>query len=62
MAPVVRNDVLALYPNIAEVLNKLSPKITTEEITALNWSVAGPEGKEPKDAAKAWLQKQGLIK
>ncbi|HKP52016.1 MAG TPA: glycine betaine ABC transporter substrate-binding protein [Chloroflexia bacterium] len=61
MAPVVRNDVLTKYPNIAEVLNKLSPKITTEEITALNWSIAG-QGKEAKDAAKEWLQKQGLIK
>jgi len=61
IAPVVRNDVLAMYPNIAEVLNKLAPKITTEEITAVNWEVAG-KGQEPKDAAKAWLQKQGLIK
>jgi osmoprotectant transport system substrate-binding protein len=61
IAPVVRNDVLALYPNIAEVLNKLSPKITTEEITPLNWEVSG-KGGEPKDVAKEWLQKQGLIK
>lgn len=61
IAPVVRNDVLSMYPKISEVLNTLSPKITTEEITALNWEVAGG-GKEAKDVAKAWLQKQGLIK
>jgi osmoprotectant transport system substrate-binding protein len=60
MAPVVRNDVLALYPNIADVLNKLAPKITTAEITALNATAS--QGKEPKDVAKEWLQKQGLIK
>lgn len=60
MAPVVRNDVLALYPNIKDTLNKLAPKITTAEITALNATAS--QGKEPKDVAMEWLKKQGLIK
>jgi osmoprotectant transport system substrate-binding protein len=61
VAPVVRDDVLQMYPEIATALNKLAPKITNEEISALNWEVSG-KGMDAQDVAKAWLQKQGLIK
>lgn len=61
VAPVVRDDVLAMYPNLAEVLNKVSPKITNEEISALNWEVSG-KGRDAQDVAQEWLKKQGLIK
>jgi osmoprotectant transport system substrate-binding protein len=61
IAPVVRNDVLALYPKIADTLNSLSPKITTEEIARLNWEVDGKK-REVVDVAKEFLTAQGLLK
>jgi osmoprotectant transport system substrate-binding protein len=61
IAPVVRDDVLALYPNIATTLNTLSPKITTEEIARLNWEVDGKK-REVVDVAKEFLTAQGLLK
>src|SRR5436190_13230142 len=60
VAPVVRDDVLAMYPNIADLLNKISPKLTNEEISALNWKVAGQNG-QPRDIAKAWLAVNGFL-
>lgn len=60
VAPVVRDDVLALYPNIADVLNNISPKITNEEISALNWKVAG-QNMQARDVAKQWLYDKGLL-
>jgi osmoprotectant transport system substrate-binding protein len=61
IAPVVRDDVLALYPKIADTLNDLSPKITTEEIARLNWEVDGKK-REVADVAKEFLTAQGLLK
>ena len=39
IAPIVKNDVLEKYPEIAEILNKLAPALDTETITALNAKV-----------------------
>lgn len=39
LAPVVRADVLEEYPDIEEILNKISAALTTENITALNAKV-----------------------
>lgn len=39
IAPIVKNDVLEKYPEIAEILNKLAPAMDTETITALNAKV-----------------------
>jgi osmoprotectant transport system substrate-binding protein len=61
VAPVVRQDVLDAYPQIADTLNKLSPMITNDEIAALNWEVDG-KGREYEEVAKEWMQKQGLLK
>jgi glycine betaine/choline ABC-type transport system substrate-binding protein len=58
---VVRDDVLELYPEIAPALNKLSPKITNDVISALNWEVDG-KGREAEEVAREWLKSQGLIK
>ena len=51
LAPVVRDEVLEKNPRIAEALNKISPKITTENITRANAEVE-LKGKEYKDVAK----------
>lgn len=51
LAPLVRDEILQKNPKIAEVLNKISPKITTENITRANAEV-DLKGKEYKDVAK----------
>lgn len=37
IAPVVRNAVLNAHPKIAGILNALAPKITTHDLTAMNF-------------------------
>ncbi|MGH2452054.1 MAG: ABC transporter substrate-binding protein [Candidatus Limnocylindria bacterium] len=61
VAPVVRNDLLERAPDDFErLLNSVSEKLTTEELTELNRQV-GVERRDPDDVAREWLQKQGLI-
>jgi osmoprotectant transport system substrate-binding protein len=61
-APVARPAVLSANPQVKEVLNSVSAKITTAKISALNWKVDGPEKQEVTDVAKAFLKAEGLIK
>ncbi len=61
VAPVVRKEILDANPKVAEVLNALSPKITDDVMSQLNFEVTGNK-KEPKDVAHAFLVQQGLIK
>ena len=51
LAPIVRDEVLEAHPEIADTLNKISPKITTEEITKLNAKV-DVDKESYKDVAK----------
>ena len=39
IAPVVRDEVLEAYPQIAEILNPISAALDTETVTALNAQV-----------------------
>jgi osmoprotectant transport system substrate-binding protein len=61
VAPVVRKEILDANPKIADLLNALSPKITDDVMSQLNFEVSGNK-KEPKDVAHAFLVQQGLIK
>lgn len=61
VAPVVRGDVLRAEPGIAEVLNTLAPRLTNEIMQVLNWSVDGPDKREPEDVARDFLIAEGLI-
>lgn len=62
VAPVVRNDLLSKAPSdFKSLINSIAPKLTTAELTALN-KQADVDKTDPKDIAKAWLKKQGLIK
>jgi osmoprotectant transport system substrate-binding protein len=61
VAPVVRNDTLQKYPQIATVLNKLAPFLTDSVMSGLNWQVDGPSKMEPAAVAKAFLQQNGLL-
>lgn len=62
VVPIIREDILAAYPNIKPVLNAIAPHLSAEKMTALNWGVDGPEKIEPVDVAKNFLKKEGLIK
>jgi len=59
-ATLVRNETLEKYPELKEVLNKLSGKISEEEMTQLNYYVENDK-KDPKDVAKEFLEGKGLL-
>jgi osmoprotectant transport system substrate-binding protein len=56
IAPVVRMDVLADNPGIADALDKIAPLLTDDVMSGLNYQVDGPEKKEPADVIRAFLQ------
>ena len=59
LVPVVRQDTLAANPKIAEVLNKVSPLLTTDNVRELNAKV-DRDKEEPADVAAAFLEANGL--
>lgn len=62
IAPVVRNDLLAKDDGtIKKLLNSISAKLSQDELNGMNKLVA-VDKKDPKDVARDWLKKQGLIK
>ena len=61
VAPVVRKEILDANPKIADVLNNLQPKLTSEVMQRLNYEVSG-KSREPADVAREFLQNEGLIK
>jgi osmoprotectant transport system substrate-binding protein len=62
VAPVVRNDLLAKGGDeFKRLINSIAPKLTTAELTELNRQ-AGVDRKDPKDVAREWLKKQGLVR
>lgn len=48
------------YPDIADIIGKVSPLLTTEEMQRLNAQV-DVDGEDPEDVANDWLAEQGLI-
>lgn len=62
VVPVIREDILAAYPNAKDILNKVSAKLTNQTVSDLNWQVDGPTKKEAVDVAKDYLKAQGMIK
>ena len=61
-SPVVRDDILAKYPNIKTLLNSVSSHLTDAKVSALNWQVDGPTKLDPEDVATAFLKSEGLSK
>lgn len=59
-APVVRKEVLELYPEIADILQELAVLLELETLTLLNKEVA-VEGRQPEDVARDFLVEQNLI-
>lgn len=62
VAPVVRNDLLNRAPSdFRTLLNGVSAKLTTEELTGLNKQV-DLDRKDAKEVAAAWLKAKGLVR
>lgn len=58
--PMVRGEILEMSPEIEEVLNLLAGKISTDEMTEMNYMVE-IKMEEPEDVARDFLIKEGLI-
>src|SRR5690625_3071549 len=58
---VARNDVLERYPELEEILQKLSGKIDTEKMQELNFEADG-NLKEPSTIAKEFLEEHNYFK
>jgi len=56
----MQSAVFDKYPKIADVMAKLSPLLTTEQMQELNAKV-DVDGDDPADVAKQFLQDKGLI-
>jgi osmoprotectant transport system substrate-binding protein len=57
VAPVVRQIALDRNPKIRDALNELSPLITTEVITTLNWRVDGEKKSTRPSRASSWRKR-----
>lgn len=60
VAPVVRQDALDANPEIADLLNGVSPLITDGVMQTLNYQVTG-EAREPEDVAEEFLMENGFL-
>lgn len=60
-APLIKEDTLKKHPELEKILNELAGKITTKEMTAMNYSV-DVEGKSPREVAVEYLKGKGLLK
>lgn len=59
-APLIRESVLIDHPELKEILNALSGKITEDEMRTMNYDVR-VNGRSAQDVAKHYLQSRGLI-
>jgi osmoprotectant transport system substrate-binding protein len=60
VTPVVRKEVLDKYPEVADLLNKLSKELSTEEMMELNY-IVDLDQKDITEVAREWLVSKGLI-
>lgn len=61
VAPVVRQDVLDAYPELAPALNEIAPLLTDQVMSELNWRVDGDAREEPAEVAQSFLEENGLL-
>jgi osmoprotectant transport system substrate-binding protein len=61
VAPVVRKPVLDAHPAIAEVFNRIAPKLTNAMMLDLAADV-DVNGADPVTVARDWLVKEGFVK
>ncbi|ACA55879.1 ABC transporter permease subunit [Clostridium botulinum] len=58
--PIVKEETLKKFPELREVLGNLDGRITDEKMRKLNYEV-DVNKRDPKQVAKEFLQKEGLI-
>ena len=56
----MKAELLNKYPELEKILNKLSGKITEEQMSMMNYEV-GIEGKPAEVVARDFLKKHGFI-
>jgi osmoprotectant transport system substrate-binding protein len=54
-------DVVKKYPEVADIIGKVSPLLTTEKMQELN-AKADVDGEDPQDIAHDFLTEEGLLK
>ena len=60
LVPMVSSEFLQAHPDVADPLNNLMSKLTTDALIQLNAKVAVDRAK-PEDVAQQWLSDNGLI-
>jgi osmoprotectant transport system substrate-binding protein len=61
VAPVVRQEVLDAYPDVAARFDEVTLSLTDEVLSGLNWRVDGDDKEEPTDVAASYLAEQGFV-
>jgi osmoprotectant transport system substrate-binding protein len=61
VAPVVRQEVLDAYPDVAARFDEVTLSLTDEVLSELNWRVDGDDKEEPTDVAASYLSDQGFV-
>ncbi|CYW69890.1 ABC transporter permease/substrate-binding protein [Streptococcus suis] len=60
-APLLSKETLEKYPELEQVLGGVAGKISTEEMTQMNYAV-DVEGKSAEQVARKYLEQEGLLK
>ena len=60
-SPMMREETLKKYPKLKEILEKLSGKISDEEMSTMNYRVS-VKGERAEDVAREYLRNAGIIK
>ncbi|WP_291636795.1 glycine betaine ABC transporter substrate-binding protein [Clostridium sp.] len=60
-APTLKTEFVKENPEVVEILNKVSAKLTNENMTQMNYLV-DIEQKETKTVAEEWMKAEGLLK
>ena len=60
-SPMMREETLKKYPKLKEILEKLSGKISDEEMSTMNYRVS-VNGEKAEDVAREYLRNTGIIK
>ena len=60
-SPMMREETLKKYPELKNILEKLSGKISDEEMSSMNYRVS-VKGEKAEDVAREYLKNAGIIK
>ena len=60
-SPIMREETLKKYPELKNILEKLSGKISDEEMSSMNYRVS-VKGEKAEDVAREYLKKAGIIR